>query len=132
GVRLLVWRYDQLVGTRVEGQHGDVDLPVERHVALEVASGGRVGGHARGGVDRGQVTGKVQARPRVQVLDLAPVRRAGEQVAVVHTGVPGGVPARAALELGPEAEYEQELDLQLAELVLLLRGVVGGRGRGRG
>ena len=47
---------------------------------------------------------------RIQGDDLGSVGRDGELVRVVHTDIPGWIPARPRLQLGAVAELERKVD----------------------
>src|SRR5438093_1473869 len=124
---------DQAVAGGVDGQHRlAAQLAVEGDVVGHVCDGGRIGADSRSGGERGQVSVQVETRRAVERLHLGVVDRALELLGVVHAGVPGGVPARASLQLRAEEEEERAIDLrQPQELVLLLGRVILGRRLGQ-
>src|SRR5580700_1679960 len=131
-VRRLVFNDDQAVALGVHRQNGNINLPVEDYILLQVVNSAGVRFDSRRLVQRLEVTFQAEAGCLIEGPYLIAVDGFFELSAVVHVGVPGDIPTGASFELSPEGKYEGKVNLLVPQkLVGFLAGEIGRSRLGR-
>src|SRR5580700_110186 len=122
--------YDnQPVALGMQREHRNMNLPVENNIPFEIFHGFRIGGDARGVLERLEVCFEIEAGLRVKRANLFAADGMLELPSVVNARVPRNVTLRTSFEFRAKCKNERKVYLLIPErLIRFLPRVVVGRG----